>query len=218
MIYTKQRCNKCNELKIVTEFPPTKLIGGVQKYGKTCLCCLQAVTKTKEQKSVKPKKILESLENIEQSRDTRTCIVCNKTKSISEFFKDRVSNGIQRYRGECKKCSIEASKERTKKYREAKSNVASDLTTEQWERTCLFFADECAYCGGKVEEQEHLVAVSKGGGYTQSNIVPSCKRCNTSKGGQDLAKWYIQVPWFSKERLNRIVEYIKLFESEEDNE
>jgi len=60
-------------------------------------------------------------------------------------------------------------------------SLPATLTAEQWKETLEFFGYLCAYCGEEWEHQDHFVPLSKGGGYTQDNIVPSCVECNLSK-------------------------------------
>jgi len=54
----------------------------------------------------------------------------------------------------------------------------------------------CAYCGDKATEWEHLHPIVKGKfptGYPSSirNLVPSCGKCNQSKGGKEWRHWII---------------------------
>lgn len=68
------------------------------------------------------------------------------------------------------------------------------------------FGNCCAYCGTAGEmELEHVVAISQGGAHDISNIVPACKRCNTSKRAQPMEEWYRAQPFFSELRLRRIL-------------
>lgn len=66
--------------------------------------------------------------------------------------------------------------------REASVKI-NDLSIGEWEILKDEFGYLCAYCGqAKKLEQDHIIAVSKGGNYTYTNIVPACKSCNSSKG------------------------------------
>ena len=51
----------------------------------------------------------------------------------------------------------------------------------------------CAYCGKKVTlekiTRDHIVPKSKGGGNTVENILPSCKKCNGTKGDTSLEEF-----------------------------
>ena len=66
----------------------------------------------------------------------------------------------------------------------------------------------CAYCGSKSKQLtlDHMLASSKGGIDSWSNLVPDCAKCNGSKGSKNLTNWYtISLPCYSKERLQRIL-------------
>lgn len=52
----------------------------------------------------------------------------------------------------------------------------------------------CVYCGQTATDEDHFRAIVRGGkpsGYfhTADNVVPSCGRCNQSKGGSDWRAW-----------------------------
>jgi hypothetical protein len=54
--------------------------------------------------------------------------------------------------------------------------------------------DECVYCGNPATDADHFFAIVKKGkpsGYfhTIGNVVPSCGRCNQSKGGSNWLTW-----------------------------
>src|SRR5215204_844175 len=56
------------------------------------------------------------------------------------------------------------------------------------------FGYKCAYCGGKYEEVDHFHPFNPrdgvvGGDDTLSNLVPSCKKCNTSKSNRCPYNW-----------------------------
>lgn len=61
------------------------------------------------------------------------------------------------------------------------------LTAQEWEDIKAEFNYSCAYCGKTWLEldhslfREHVLPVSRGGGYTKDNIVPSCRVCNSTK-------------------------------------
>lgn len=63
-------------------------------------------------------------------------------------------------------------------------NKARDLRrSEWWKRRCS--NGECHYCGAWVAPKEltmdHVVPLARGGKSTKSNVVPSCKECNSRK-------------------------------------
>ena len=50
----------------------------------------------------------------------------------------------------------------------------------------------CHYCNDKATHVDHVLAVSNGGSYEDSNLVAACKGCNLSKGSKYLADWRIK--------------------------
>ena len=69
-------------------------------------------------------------------------------------------------------------------------SVAHDLSGEQW--TALQDAwGGCAYCGatGTALQRDCVQALSRGGRYTLSNIVPACGSCNASKCNDEVTGW-----------------------------
>lgn len=72
-------------------------------------------------------------------------------------------------------------------------NILSSLGTESfserdWLETKEHFGNRCAYCGDDgVLLIEHAVPINRGslGEHRLGNIVPSCRRCNSDKGGRD---------------------------------
>ncbi len=83
------------------------------------------------------------------------------------------------------------------------------LTDDEWIQTVTHFDESCVYCGSKSKlTYDHFIAFSKGGSFKQNNILPCCKKCNSSKNDKDFAEWYIKQSFYSEEREQKIVEYI----------
>lgn len=61
--------------------------------------------------------------------------------------------------------------------------VESNLTEQEWQDILKRYNHCCAYCGAYADKlhREHWIPLIKGGGYTASNIVPACKKCNSRK-------------------------------------
>lgn len=51
------------------------------------------------------------------------------------------------------------------------------------------YARLCAYCLEPATEIDHVVAITKGGGHTIENCVPTCRTCNSSKNNTPLLVW-----------------------------
>jgi 5-methylcytosine-specific restriction endonuclease McrA len=63
----------------------------------------------------------------------------------------------------------------------------NDFTQTQWIAMQEAYGHCCVYCGKEHKgylTQDHIIPLSKGGDHTQSNIVPSCRSCNSKKGNR----------------------------------
>ena len=86
--------------------------------------------------------------------------------------------------------------ERTRRARAARrrkrrmDRVTHDLNGGQWTALTAAWAG-CAYCGEKDKplQRDRVLALSRGGRYTLSNIVPACRSCNTSKCNDEVTGW-----------------------------
>lgn len=151
----------------------------------------------------------------------RRCTFCGNIKPISEFYKNgKLPNGEPAYRHDCKTCfDIRTAENRHKKKhsdfigsQKRRGELSPSLTHQEWKECLIFFGGECAYCGCTVRKgqrmtKDHLVPVSAGGNTIQSNIIPACPSCNSSKGAEDFKEWFMKQPFFSQERLNKIFKW-----------
>ena len=141
------------------------------------------------------------------------------TQANKELHKKRVSSWAKRNR---KKLAVAYQKRKSKSM-----SLPSTLTTEQWNKIKQHFNNSCAYCGMTEKEhqslwneqlhQEHFVALSKGGGYTHNNIIPSCKACNCSKQSKDFFDWYPTYEHYNEQRERFILEHLE-YSLEGENE
>lgn len=152
---------------------------------------------------------------------SKRCAFCGKFKPIEEFPKNGVDKrGNTRYRDDCKTCyNIRRRENATKKRHSSFVSGMSrrgekdvEYSHQDWKETVIFFGGECAYCGkttrkGERLTRDHLVPVANGGTTTQRNIVPACASCNSSKGAKEWREWFMQQPFFSQERMNRIFKW-----------
>lgn len=90
------------------------------------------------------------------------------------------------------------------------SQLPYDLVESDWLECLKYFDNKCAYCGesSDILEQDHVIPVSMGGGYTVKNIIPACLPCNRSKHSEDMMEWYITRKYFSEKRLKKINSYV----------
>lgn len=79
--------------------------------------------------------------------------------------------------------------------------VEHDLTPEQWAWLLTEWGG-CAYCGldndtssqdttaaGSGLQRDCVLAISRGGRYTVTNVVPACRSCNASKCNIEVTSW-----------------------------
>jgi 5-methylcytosine-specific restriction endonuclease McrA len=73
-------------------------------------------------------------------------------------------------------------------------------------RRVKFFGSRCCFCGGAYECIDHLWALHRAGLHTRDNLYPACRRCNGSKGDKPWYDWYVEQPFFSRQRVALIRE------------
>ncbi|MBA0049155.1 HNH endonuclease signature motif containing protein [Mycobacterium sp. NPDC050853] len=66
----------------------------------------------------------------------------------------------------------------------------NDLTDAEWSALMDAWGG-CAYCGetGAPLQRDCVQAISRGGRYTRSNVVPACASCNASKCNAEVTSW-----------------------------
>ena len=83
--------------------------------------------------------------------------------------------------------------------------MAKNYTADDWKRCVEAWEGKCAYCGAKGRlEQEHFFPVELGGTYTPDNIIPACKRCNSTKHKKHPLEWLI-------EQKGGLATYVRIF-------
>lgn len=121
--------------------------------------------------------------------------------------KEAVAEYHKRYAAEHKDYFRQAAHKRNA----LKKKLPCTLTLEEWEAIKAEFGYCCAYCGKPLEHftQDHFIPLSAGGGYTRDNIIPACKRCNSSKHNSSFTEWYRKQSYYSPEREAFILEHIE---------
>ncbi len=63
----------------------------------------------------------------------------------------------------------------------------------------------CHYCGGKFEPasltMDHIVPIARGGRSGTGNVVPSCKKCNTTK------KYYTPAELILRDKMDKDIKF-----------
>lgn len=93
--------------------------------------------------------------------------------------------------------------------RNSKHNVPINYSVAEWEECKCHFDYQCAYCGAEKKLcRDHFVPLVRGGPYISTNIVPSCKNCNSSKYTRPFEIWYPNSKHYDPERENKIIEWV----------
>jgi 5-methylcytosine-specific restriction endonuclease McrA len=70
--------------------------------------------------------------------------------------------------------------------RARKAGAEGALTAAEWRAALARYGHVCAYCGaGGAMTKDHVIALSKGGSHTATNVVPACRSCNGRKSTAD---------------------------------
>lgn len=95
------------------------------------------------------------------------------------------------------------------KRRSLEKHLPATLTLKQWTTAMNHFNNCCAYCGKEEKlTQDHFVPLSKSGEYSESNIIPACQSCNSSKGVSPFSVWYPGKPFYTKNKEDKILKYL----------
>jgi len=130
----------------------------------------------------------------------------DKINERKKIYRQQNKDKIKDYRQQ----NMDKSRAYCQKRRAIKKQLPATLTLEQWIAIKNSFNNSCAYCSkGKKLEQEHFIPLSKGGDYTEQNIIPACRSCNGSKYNNDFHEWYPTFKHYTKEREQKILEYLE---------
>ena len=151
----------------------------------------------------------------------RRCVFCGEWKPLEDFPRngyDEEGNVARRL--DCRTCyNIRRQENSAKKShsdfiggQKRRGEAIPKLSHQEWKEIMIFFGGECAYCGCTPKRnqrltRDHLLAISAGGVTEQSNMVPACSSCNSSKGSEDFKDWFMRQSFFSQERLNKIFKW-----------
>lgn len=63
---------------------------------------------------------------------------------------------------------------------------------------------KCGYCEADATSLDHIVPRYRSGSSNRHNLMPCCRRCNTSKASSPMEQWYQNQEFFNQARLDRI--------------
>lgn len=157
----------------------------------------------KNKKSIYERKKEYLIKNFEYISKRRRDYYATHKDLFSQYYKDYIETERGKMIRSC--CS--------EKRRSAKKLLPATLTVAQWAYIKEFFCNKCAYCGKeKFLQQDHFIALSKGGEYSYGNIIPACASCNISKGDKSFFNWYPRHKFYSKAREKKILKFLNYHE------
>jgi hypothetical protein len=64
-----------------------------------------------------------------------------------------------------------------------RSTGRAAVSSAAWRLIRMAFRNRCVYCGNEVArlEQDHVIALARGGEHLPHNVVPACRHCNATK-------------------------------------
>lgn len=112
---------------------------------------------------------------------------------------------VMRWRNKNKDKAREFVRRRHARRRASLQTFFKPLTIEQKLYRFNIWLNACAYCntGGPVTV-DHVLALASGGVDEPANIVPACRRCNSSKQHKPVESWYRSQPFFTEARWRKI--------------
>jgi len=209
IVIETKKCKMCDEYKLLNEFytqNKTNAKGELYTYynPKCKDCCIKVQLQWEKENPEKRKHHIKRYNN-----NPRTI------KYQVNKHKEYKRNGTSKY-----KEWQQNNKDKLKEYSLKRAHKVHEFTQEEWEECKDFFDRKCAYCGISEEyaletqgQRLHKEHVNHDGSNKLDNCVPACRSCNSSKGKKDMESWYRSKGYFSVDKLNKIEEWLKRFDS-----
>ncbi|QNG60332.1 HNH endonuclease [Bacillus sp. PAMC26568] len=154
--------------------------------------------------------------------ESKTCRRCNKEKPVDQFEKDSRSKSEDNRTNRCRECKRLSNNKAFRafgrlKERYPKYGVEIEITKEEVEQLFDLFEDKCCYCGINESEEtgslhlEHIKPLSKAGRNHISNLVISCRLCNSRKQGKPVLTFYREHGGLEYDYLPFLIKYIAYF-------
>jgi 5-methylcytosine-specific restriction endonuclease McrA len=67
---------------------------------------------------------------------------------------------------------------------------------------------KCGYCGEEATSLDHIIPRFKSGSSNRNNLIPACRRCNTSKASEQMEIWYKKQDFYCVFKHQKINQWI----------
>ena len=227
-------CSVCKEMLVAYNGNFGKEKGG--KYGLRSRCKRCRKIERKEYYEENKEKIKEyHKKHYEENKELYKEYREENKEKIKEYHREYYEENKEYYKGYYEE-NKEKIKKRYKKWyknnpekqfnkyakrRQLEESQGRGITKEQWLEMMNFFDWKCAYSGIQLNKDnrsiDHIVALSNKGKHEAWNCIPMYMPYNSSKNINNMIDWYIQQPFFSEERLNKIYEWIEYAKNKWEN-
>lgn len=209
-------CKKCGvEKPLNTEFFHRSNKSKIGFYGKCKDCRNEERAKYREKNRDKSREYSKKYYQKNKEAHNEYVKKYNKKneKKMKEYRKEYYNKNketIKEYIKQWQQENREKERMRMQKRRANERGLEKTLTSEEWTHALDYFDNECVYCGETDVplEQDHVIPVTRWGGYTRENIVPACKSCNSSKSNKEVRSWFLDQDFYSEDRMIAIEDYI----------
>ncbi len=188
-------CARCGEEKPLSEFHKNKKAkDGLQSFCKECRNKAERESYRKKEKRDRSEYLKEYYEKNKEKIKARQRAnwperyarekeqVLERSKAWVKDNRERVNERNRRWRkNNPSSVKLSKSKRRALKKDTQVEKITPELLAEHWAERNID-QDRCFYCEeGTYEHLDHYIPLSKGGGHTKENLVPSCASCNLKK-------------------------------------
>lgn len=161
--------------------------------------------------------IRKSYDRIKNSPERKAYEVMYRKTEARRLALKRWNSSEKKRQASCRYIHSEKGKAKNKqlgRMRRARKqlNHAFKYTGDEVKQRFQEFDNCCAYCGSKAVEIDHAIPINSGGPDVLSNFLPSCRNCNVRKSDYELITWFQQQPFFTKQRLKKILKTLGLTE------
>jgi hypothetical protein len=199
--------------------------------GKTCspICSTQNDVECRARRYQNNKEII-AQQNRQYYQDNKDTIVHQKIRyrrdnkeGIAQYYqdnKDSIARKMAQYYQNNREAVLKrkaqymktdegraSAKRNWNKRRKNAQSVINNLTLQQERFMLFYFNNACVICDASHEHKDHWVPISKGGGYTVTNVVPMCASCNCSKNATMPGVWLRRK--FSEHKARKIEKRIQ---------
>lgn len=153
----EKRCGNCGIMQPLQNFTSNK--SGLYGFSSRCRACAKLYYHANRTQLAQKEKVYRE---------------ANKVKMLEQQKLYRLANP-------------EKARVRNRKRRAQKQLAEGSYTFAEWSAKLALYKGRCHWCHKKIKgtpHADHVIALSKGGTNYIDNIVPSCAKCNTSKGAK----------------------------------